>query len=125
MSTLYIIRGLPGSGKSTLAKIIAQGCKGFHVETDQFFSRGGGYCFDASRLAEAHNWCQETVLFNLKAGCDTVVSNTFSCIWEMQPYLNMGFPVVVIECQSQFENIHNVPSRTIEKMKARWEKYHN
>lgn len=50
---LVLIRGLPGSGKSTMAKVLA--LVGYqHFEADMFFVRDGTYCYDRSRIREAH-----------------------------------------------------------------------
>lgn len=54
---LVLIRGLPGSGKSTMARILRQ--VGYeHFEADIFFEDRGVYRYDASRVADAHAWCQ-------------------------------------------------------------------
>jgi len=53
---LYIVRGIPGSGKSTIAKTLG----GIQIESDQYFiDSNGEYKFDASKLHNAHNYCQE------------------------------------------------------------------
>jgi len=57
MKELFLLRGLPGAGKSTLAKSLG----GKHIEADMYFEYEGKYKFDASRLKEAHDWCQNTV----------------------------------------------------------------
>jgi len=117
---LVLIRGLPGSGKSTLAQSMA----GFlHVEADHFMTVDGAYKFDRSRLAEAHERCQRKTLWSLRRGLNVVVANTFTMVWEMQPYLDMGFPVRVIEATGEYENVHGVPRAAIERMRARWEAY--
>jgi len=78
MSKLILIRGLSGSGKSTLAKQM----KGVvHFEADMFFMKDGKYCYEPSRIKDAHAWCQSKTLRALRSGKDTVVSNTFTCLW--------------------------------------------
>ena len=124
MRQLCLIRGLPGSGKSTLARSLNL-C---HFETDDFFEvPGKGYCFDPKRLPEAHQWCQEQTRAALEeVGC-VIVSNTFSRIWEMQPYIDMAAELdaqlVVCVLRSDFGSIHDVPEHVIERMRERWEDY--
>lgn len=118
---LVLIRGVPGSGKSTLAKKLGYA----HFEADMYFELKGKYTFDASKLQEAHKWCQNEVYKTLKAGKSCVVSNTFVKRWEMQPYLDMAkkenIPVRIIEATGNYKNVHGVPDEVIANMKQRWE----
>lgn len=123
MPTLYLIRGVPGSGKTTLARAMADALHAFHVETDQFFETPEGYRFDPEKIKAAHEWCQSTVKDRLNAGDAVIVSNTFTRIWEMQFYLDLGFPVVVLECKGTWNSVHPVPVEAIQKMRGRWESY--
>ena len=36
-------------------------------------------------------------------------------------FTEYGYSVSVIECQSEFDNVHGVPPHVIEKMSNRWE----
>ena len=121
--TLYLIRGIPGSGKTTLANAMVDALQASHVETDQFFETPEGYKFDGWKLKAAHEWCQSTVKDRLTAGDTVIVSNTFTRVWEMQPYLDMGFPVVILECKGTWNSVHPVPAEAIQKMRDRWETY--
>jgi predicted kinase len=115
-----LIRGLPGSGKSTMAKEFAS--KGFsHYEADMFFEVDGGYKYDASRIREAHNWCQSMARQALAAGKRVVVSNTFTQLREMAPYLSMTKSAKVIEATGKWQNLHGVPAEMLERMAQRWE----
>lgn len=123
---LILIRGLPGSGKSTLAKQLALQTPCVHLEADQFFvDDQDSYCFDASRLAEAHTWCLKNAEAELKKGHTVVVSNTFVRLWEIKPYLGIAKasrrPLKIIECHHQFDNVHNVPAATIKNMQKKWQ----
>lgn len=125
MPTLILIRGLPGSGKSTLARQLTGS---FHLEADQYFVNSQGeYKFNPAKLKEAHENCFKNAEYYLGGGYSVVVANTFSRIWEMQPYIDLahhlGIPLQVIECQGNFGSIHNVPEETIQRMKERWETY--
>lgn len=124
MAHLIIIRGLPGSGKSTLAKTFSWN----HFEADQYFTDlEGNYDFDPIKLREAHGWCQEMVFDALELGQDTVVSNTFTTLWEMDSYINYcdeyGHTFSVIKCEGSYGSVHDVPEDVISKMRDRWEDY--
>jgi len=118
MNKLILIRGISGSGKSTLAMKM----QGFeHFEADMFFMKGGKYCYEPSRIKDAHAWCQISTLKALNSGADVVVSNTFTCIWEMKPYLEMGYPVQIIEAKGEWKSIHNIPEHAIKRMQQHWQ----
>lgn len=127
MAHLVIIRGLPGSGKSTMAKEMCERDRSLvHVETDMYFlDEGGKYRFNASKLSRAHLWCWNEVARHLGDDRDVIVSNTFSQLWEVQPYLDLcrdwGCGYTIIECTGNFGSTHNVPETTIQRMKERWE----
>lgn len=122
--SLILLRGIPGSGKSTLSKIIG----GVHFEADMYFVRDGVYQFDANKIKDAHNWC---AIQCQKAMCDNfpkiVISNTFTQEWEMEVYYNLakenGYKIfsLIVENRHGGENIHNVPSQSIQKMIKRFE----
>lgn len=121
MPKLTPIRGLPGSGKSTMAREIVVATYAKHYEADAFFMDRGVYRFDPAKLPAAHKWCQSMTLDALKEGHDVVVANTFTRLWEMQPYMEMGFPIEVIVARGNWPNVHGVPVEAIERMRARWE----
>jgi len=126
---LFIIRGLPGSGKSTLA-----GKLGAPVVSadDYFVGEDGVYRFDPANIAEAHAQCQARTRSHLLSQ-SVSVANTFTCRWEMQPYLDMATeagatPVVIdlydggLNDEALVErNVHNVPWQAIGAMRARYE----
>jgi predicted kinase len=119
---LFLIRGLPGSGKSTIASSFA----GFHhFEADMFFMQDGVYKYDASKIKQAHEWCQQAVRNALDIGGDVVVSNTFTRWDEMKPYfdlaLEFGIDPNVMTAQGNFGNVHGVPDEVIRRMRDRWE----
>lgn len=123
MKTLYIVRGLPGSGKSTYAKSLGIP----HFEADMYFSLDGEYKFRPWRLKQAHEWCIDQVIDTLlRTDSDVVVSNTFTTMRELTPYLEFrhvyaGLKIGVVEVKTQYESVHGVPEATMAKMKARWQ----
>lgn len=117
---LVLIRGLPGSGKSTIAKgMVADGF--VHFEADMFFIVDGVYAYDASRIRDAHAWCQRMTRQALREGQRVVVSNTFTRLQEMEPYRTMGTKVRVVEARGSWQNTHGVPAAMVERMAQRWE----
>ena len=122
---LVIVRGLPGSGKSTFAEKLGVGFQ--HYEADMFFMVKGKYHFISELLPCAHKWCQEQARKDLEMGLHVSVANTFTMLWEMQPYLDMAKALScwmdVVKCTGNFKNSHGVPDSVIEKMKERWEDF--
>jgi predicted kinase len=130
MKELFLLRGLPGSGKSTLAKSLG----GIHLEADQYFiDANGEYKFDATKLKNAHNYCQTQC--GAWMGTDgaqvnvdrIVISNTFTQEWEMKSYYDMaerfGYKVfsLIVENRHDGVNEHGVPAEKLEQMKNRFE----
>ena len=84
----------------------------------------GEYKFDASRLREAHDWCQTKTREYLSLDISVIVSNTFTTVKELRPYFDIAkeFNIVpnVFIAQNTFGNVHNVPAETLAKMQARF-----
>jgi len=128
---LVIMRGVPGSGKSTLALTYG----GVILSTDDFFVANGQYCFDPTKLKEAHAFNQDrTKLAMIKGNEVIVIDNTNILRAHIQPYLDLaeqyGYEVTysipltpwAFDAQECFKRCtHNVPLATIERMIAIWE----
>ena len=136
--TLYIIRGLPGSGKSSLGERLADSDLDYsrdrsgeiriysYAADDWFTDRDGNYNFDPQELPQAHEDCQARVLGAMLSEVENIsVCNTFTQAWEAEPYVKLcklhGYTPVVLECQSQFGNVHDVPQESITNMADRWD----
>lgn len=119
---LTLIRGLPGSGKSTMARSM----NAEHLEADMYFiDNQGNYIFIPNDLPKAHQWCEERCEEYLKHNTDVVVANTFIKQWELQKYRDLAIKykaeLSIIVCDAAYKSIHNVPAKTIAKMKCTWE----
>lgn len=101
---------------------MAKQMEGFrHFEADMFLEVDGVYVYDASKVRSAHTWCIGSAKAALARGENVVVSNTFSKAWEMQPYVDLGFPFEVIEATGKWKSVHDVPAEKIDLMISRWE----
>lgn len=116
-ATLIIVRGVPGSGKSTLAKKLCSLLGGVHYEADMFFEQSGSYVFDPAKLAEAHAWCFDRVKESLSSGKLTIVANTFCQDAHMRPYMELASKHIIIQLNTSYGSVHNVPAYAIERMK--------
>lgn len=115
---IVLIRGLPGAGKSTLARSMT----GYvHIEADAFLYVNGRYIYDRQRVSAAHDECYWTAKAALAAGLSVVVANTFVMAWEMQRYIDLGFPFRIIEAKGPWSSTHDVPPAKLDLMRSRWE----
>ncbi|MBN3326108.1 N4BP2 protein, partial [Atractosteus spatula] len=89
---LVLLRGAPGSGKSTLARnLLEQNPGGVVLSTDDYFCRNGGYRFDSSSLAKAHEWNHRQAKEMFEKGVSPIIiDNTNMQGWEMKPYVAMA-----------------------------------
>lgn len=124
MTTLTIVRGLPGAGKTTYAQTL----EGNHFEADDFMIINGEYKFDFRLLEAAHDWCWSSTVKSLRERNNTIVSNTFTQLWEIDRYLSIpnmlpgeSIDITVVEVRTQFSNIHNVPEDKLKVMATRWQ----
>ena len=129
---LILLRGIPGSGKSTLGGVILhtnQSNVQDVLSADNFFiDDKGNYNFDATKLKEAHNLCQQKCAERMRLEFSKiVVANTFTQEWEMEPYFEMAkryryrIHTLIVENRHGSKNIHDVPDEKLVQMKNRFE----
>lgn len=121
---ITLVRGTSGSGKSSFVSSMIDD-RVTHLEADMYFMKDGEYSFNASKLKQAHEWCQSTTEKEMLLGTRIVVSNTFTTEWEMKPYLDLaekhGYTVftVIVENRHGNKDTHNVPEETRQKQAER------
>ncbi len=142
---LLIIRGVPGSGKTTFAKFLKQQAEWggqffdsvYHYEADNYFIRGSGeYVFNPAELPKAHAWCQGAVrkALSTQYTAMVIVSNTFSQMWELEPYLQIAketdTEVTILTVETLLSdqelaerNVHSCPVEAIARIRNRWESF--
>jgi predicted kinase len=129
---LILLRGIPGSGKTTLGDIILQTTQQQSpdvLSADNFFvDEKGNYNFDATKLKEAHNLCQQKCAERMRLEFSKiVVANTFTQEWEMEPYFEMAkryryrIHTLIVENRHGSKNIHDVPDEKLVQMKNRFD----
>lgn len=127
--TLLLLRGLPGTGKTTLANMIVGNNQDNwdNFEADMYMVNANGiYQFDPERLQETHDKCYNNTKKSLLRGKSVIVSNTLTTTKEVERYqelakeCNVRFKSVIIENRNDTESIHNVPTKSMERMEARF-----
>jgi uridine kinase len=125
--TLYLIRGVSGAGKSTFADTLWISGVVYKVfEADDYFYVHGDYRFDATKLGEAHKYCQANTKYILSLNKSVAVSNTSTTEKEVKIYqdiadeCNANFVSIVVENRHNGVNIHNVPEDKLKQMKERF-----
>lgn len=124
---ITLVRGVSGSGKSSFVSVMVDD-RVVNLEADMYFMKDGQYTFDASKLKQAHSWCQGQAEEVMQSKRRVVVSNTFTTEWEMKPYLDLaekyGYTVFTIVVEKRHDNsdVHNVPQETRKKQAERLSK---
>lgn len=124
MQSLILLRGLPGSGKSTLANVLSENGRHPVFSVDDFFiDLQGNYQFEFEKNHIAYKQCQNNTIKALVAGVEKIfVANTFTMLWEMEPYFqfasqyNYTLFVITVEKYHNGQNIHHIPDEQLKKM---------
>ena len=142
-TNLILVRGVSGAGKSTIGELFDDGATTKVLSTDDMLVSQGFYRFDASMLGEYnaatikkvkeimidYDWKIKDDDYGWFPTNRIVVCNTFTEVWEMQPYLDLAeeykwcVHTIIVENRHDSDNIHNVPTDTIKAQKERFEVY--
>lgn len=129
---LTVVRGISGSGKTTLAKEIQKSDltgRTIHIETDMFHYEDGKYKFDGAKLGIYHKCTQIMVENLLKQGFNVIVSNTSITKEAVKQYTDIADKLdcsyEIICCLNTYENVHNVPNKSVERMQMNFEYLYN
>ena len=126
MANVFILRGVQGAGKSTVAKELSKLYEAVVVSADDYFMQDGEYQFDASKLLEAHAYCQyefQRAIVHWKE--NIIVDNTNALEKDFQWYIDtakdFGYNVIslVVENRHGNDSIHNVPHETRKRTETR------
>ena len=138
---LILVRGVSGAGKSTIGEMFDDGATTRILSTDDLFYVDGEYKFDPSKLAEYHqaiidkvesimveyNWKIMDHDYSWFPIDRIVVCNTFTQMWEMEPYFNLAkkydwrIHTIIVENMHGSDSIHDVPADVIKSQKERFE----
>lgn len=124
MIQLILFRGHPGAGKTTLAKRMYPDA--VYLDADSYFiTADGEYKFCKELLSEVHKRCltDTKLLLSYYPNTQIVVANTFTRVWEMQPYLDLGYKTLIFKVEGNFQSVHKVPQEVIDRMKENYEPY--
>ena len=127
---IVLMSGIAGSGKSTYVKenlLCPIVCS-----ADDYFMKDGKYCFDASKLSEAHGACLKKFvsyitgdLLSFGNNVPLVVDNTNLTALELAPYVTLanayGFTPTIHTMKMHpncavIRNIHGVPIQSLNRM---------
>jgi predicted kinase len=100
---VIILSGVSGSGKSTLAaKLSAENGGAPIFSADSYFMKEGVYCFDPTKIGEAHKQCLRSFAWELNfqndnwfqsrglVGETIIVDNTNTTALELAPYVALA-----------------------------------
>lgn len=131
MTTLYLFRGWPGSGKSTKAKEYqAKGIFNKYFENDQFMTDvNGNYNWSKEALANAMILCKNAILLELENNRDVgycaVIANKAQVVEWLTICKKLNVTLHVIDCNGDYQNVHNVPIAKVAKMKKEFQPWIN
>jgi len=142
VDNLILVRGLPGAGKTTVSKLLTPESlyydKTFSAD-HYFYDDKGNYNFNSNKLTSAHYFCQDKLIKSIEEHLDFIkafgnlfndvsfiVDNTFTTEKEIKIYekiavkYNLRFISLIVENRHGNKSVHNVPEKTVEKMRNRF-----
>lgn len=129
MQHIILLRGLPGAGKSALAAVLSENnTYPFFSVDDYFTDKSGKYIFEFSENHKAYAQCiSNTEKAILDGAKKVLVHNTFTMLWEMEPYFNIAkkhhcmIHVLTVENYHGNTNIHDVTPEQLSKMAEKYD----
>ena len=126
---LILLRGLPGAGKTAFARLISENnTYPFFSVDDYFTDQNGIYKFEFSENHKAYAQCISHVENALVQGFSKViVHNTFTMMWELEPYFNLAkkyhcvLHVLTVEHYHNGANSHDVSKEQLKKMAEKYQ----
>lgn len=144
---LVLMRGCPGSGKSYQATNILNSCyknaniDDFIFSADKYFTKkyNGQYCFDRTKLGEAHEWAFQKFQTAIRLEVTPVIVDNTNCeVREMEKYakeaVNNGYWIEIVEPNTEWawdrmelfkKNVHSVSYDSISSFIRRYERIIN
>ena len=145
---LILVRGVSGAGKSTVGEMLGEDTLSTRIlSTDDLFYIDGKYEFkkimdeDPDMLRKNHQAIIDKVEQYMKdyewqiieddwsySPVDRiVVCNTFTQMWEMEPYFDLAISydwrihTIIVENRHNSDSIHDVPADVIKSQRERFE----
>lgn len=118
---LYLFRGLPGAGKTTAAielQSMIPGSK--HFENGMFRQEMVGYKYSHNTHVQARENCLNAVHKHLQEGQVTMVSNVFTSMHSIRPYLELKYPITIVDCTSDKDSVYQIPEHDLKRLKDRY-----
>ena len=138
MRKVIILQGISGAGKSTYFTKVVDSFTDVvmtfkKVSADDYFLKDGKYCFDVTKLGEAHSTCLRSYREGLQGNVSLlVVDNTNTNAVDMAPYVALAqmkdYEVEIhrLECPVDIavkRNLHGTPRKVIEGMQYNLERF--
>ena len=127
-SSILLLRGLPGAGKTSIATLLSENGMYPIFSVDDFFTdENGNYTFNFADNYLAYEQCRKGVEDAIQnKAAKIIVHNTFTLLWEMEPYFllaktyNCLLYVLTVENYHTGKNKHGVSDEQLQKMAEKY-----